>query len=369
MPSIAVIGAGPAGSIASLILARAGINVTLIEQHRFPRDKVCGECVSALGIEVLKRHGLDAAVLQHQPAMLDRATIHSTDGDCAEFSLSRSMWGISRRVFDQLLLDAARVAGIRVLQPARCESIEPGPRPRLTVRLIESNTLEAIQPDWAIIADGKSALIPAPRGSTRDFGLKAHFTGVTAPADAIGLYGVHGHYGGVAPIEAGLWNIAFSVPHTRLKANAATVTHLDDLFANIVWENAPLNHQLRRARRVSDWLVSPLPRFPVAREWPQNIIPIGNAAAAIEPIGGEGMGLAMRSAELAAGAIVESHRSGTELDVSGLRREYRKLWALRSFACRAGAKIISSPSLARLLIPFAADIEGPAALTLRLIGK
>ena len=55
MPDVVIIGAGPAGSIAAIILARAGIDVVLIEQHRFPRDKVCGECLSALGIDVLRR--------------------------------------------------------------------------------------------------------------------------------------------------------------------------------------------------------------------------------------------------------------------------------------------------------------------------
>src|SRR5206468_1372117 len=75
---------------------------------------------------------------------------------------------------------------------------------------------------------------------------------------------------------------------------------LEALFEEIASENVAMRQQLQRASRVSDWLVSPLPRFAVMRDWPDNVIPIGNAAAAIEPVGGEGMGLAMRSAELAA---------------------------------------------------------------------
>ena len=46
---ILTVGGGPAGALASVLLARRGHAVTLIEQHRFPRDKVCGECLSALG--------------------------------------------------------------------------------------------------------------------------------------------------------------------------------------------------------------------------------------------------------------------------------------------------------------------------------
>jgi flavin-dependent dehydrogenase len=101
------------------------------------------------------------------------------------------------------------------------------------------------------------------------------------------------------------------------------------------------------------------------------VIPVGNAAAALEPIGGEGMGLAMRSAELAAEAILYANRTGTELDAAKLRKEYRRLWNMRRFICRAGAKIISSPGLSRLTIPLAAagGADGPGALALRLVGK
>src|SRR5882724_12300454 len=60
--SVTIIGAGPAGSAAALMLARRGWSVTLIEQHRFPRDKVCGECLSALGIEVATRLGFATAL-------------------------------------------------------------------------------------------------------------------------------------------------------------------------------------------------------------------------------------------------------------------------------------------------------------------
>ena len=47
MPDMTIIGAGPAGSVAAIALARLNWRVTLVEQHDFPRDKVCGECVSA----------------------------------------------------------------------------------------------------------------------------------------------------------------------------------------------------------------------------------------------------------------------------------------------------------------------------------
>src|SRR5436190_23449213 len=100
MHDLMIIGAGPAGSVAACILARAGWRVTCVEQHRFPREKVCGECLSALGVEVLSRLHLDAAVRAHNPVELARAVIVSADGREAEMKLPARMWGLSRAALD-----------------------------------------------------------------------------------------------------------------------------------------------------------------------------------------------------------------------------------------------------------------------------
>jgi flavin-dependent dehydrogenase len=336
-----------------MLLARDGIHVTLIEQHRFPRDKVCGECLSALGIDVLARLRLTANIEAQRPVELRKALLFSPDGSRSELTLPRPMWGISRRRFDSALLNGARESGATLFQPARCESTGPP----VIVRHLETNLIEEVESDFVLVADGKG---PA----TSDFGLKAHFVDVDAPSDAIELFGVRGHYGGVAPIEDSRWNVAFSVPGRRLRASGG---RLEDLFAQIIRENAELSRQMRRARRVSDWLVSPLPRAGVQRDWPPRVIPIGNAAASLEPIGGEGMGLAMRSAELAAEMLINSR--GETRAVMILQQEYRRLWNLRRLACRGAALLVSSPTVAQAITGCAADDNSLTALALRLIGK
>lgn len=391
MKHIAIIGAGPAGSIAAILLARAGLRVTLIEQHRFPRDKVCGECLSAVGIDVLTRNNLADEIRDLHPVLLTRSLMFAGDGSVAEVILPRPMWGISRAAMDRRMLDAALRAGASILQPARCEAIDSSAqRPAVKVRDLQSNQVNEHPFDCVLIADGKAGVMPGSITPTDDFGLKAHFIGIDAPRDAIELFGVEGHYGGIAPIETGKWNIAFSVPGRRLKAHAVArgsrpcehpqrgrdarvkverSNDLDVLFREICNENAALRSQLRPTKRVTNWLISPLPRFAVSRTWPPNVIPLGNAAAALEPIGGEGMGLAMRSAELAAHAIIAATRSNRKIDTEALRRAYRKLWNLRQVACRTGAKLFSSPTLSRWSVSLAAHISGPADLALRLVGK
>src|SRR4051794_20268867 len=105
---IVIIGAGPAGCVAAVLLARAGFSVTIIERHRFPRDKVCGECLSALGIEVLERVGLLSSLRGHAPVPLRRTLLHAPTSDAIDIDLPRPMWGLSRGVLDAALLDAAR---------------------------------------------------------------------------------------------------------------------------------------------------------------------------------------------------------------------------------------------------------------------
>ena len=232
MPDAAIIGGGPAGSVAALLLGRAGWRVTLIEQQSFPRDKVCGECLSALGISVLRRLGLDDTIQSCSPALLTHASLHAPDGPSARFQLVSPMWGISRRLLDALLFDAARDAGAHVLQPARCESLSHGESvPQLTVRDLRTNHRTTLCPDHVLIADGKGALMPDRPTLTGDFGIKAHFTNVDSPSDTIALFGVRGHYGGVAPIEAERWNVAFSIPAGDLSDGGGD---LDQLFASTI---------------------------------------------------------------------------------------------------------------------------------------
>jgi flavin-dependent dehydrogenase len=353
---VLVIGGGPAGSVAATLLARGGVGVTLIEQSRFPRDKVCGESLSALGMEVLERLGFGCRVKAAGAVELRRTGLYPPSGAGATLALPRPMWGISRRVMDALLLDVARDAGVVVQQPARCERLIP-----TMVRCLESNAVRELRADVVVLADGKGALLAAKPQPTGDLGVKGHFVGAAAPRDAVELYGVSGHYIGVAAIDEGRWNVAMNVPAARV---ARCGGDLDHLWRELLAENRTLAARFGGAARIGEWLASPLPRFGVVRKWPTGVIPIGNAVAALEPIGGEGMGLAMRSAELAANAILAG-----EVSAAKLQREFARLWGVRRTACRGLAKLLGSPALARDVVEWAGGSEGVSRVVMSLIGK
>src|SRR5437763_3139410 len=104
MPDVLIIGAGPAGCVAAVLLARARFNVQLIEQHTFPRDKVCGECLSALGVAVLTRTSLAESIRKLDPVIFTRALLHADQSPPIEVPLPRPMWGVSRARLDAALL-------------------------------------------------------------------------------------------------------------------------------------------------------------------------------------------------------------------------------------------------------------------------
>ena len=372
-----VIGAGPAGSLAAILLARAGARVTLIEHARFPRDKVCGECLSALGRSVLKRHDLEAELLHAGAIELTHTRLISSDSSVT-LDLPQPMLGISRAVLDQHLLSKAHAAGVGVLQPWRVESLMPPPSPGLPeegvllppfpvirervgvrARDLTHNVIDELHADYIVLADGRGSFLNDKPAFTGDLGIKTHYVDIEAMPNTITLYAVAGCYGGVAPIEGDRWNVAFSVPAERVKRAGGDVARV---FDDLMRTNPTMMTHFANARRTGDWLAAPLPRYAPRTDWPVHVIPLGNAAGAIEPIGGEGMGLALRSAELAVEAILTDR-------LDRLPAQYEKLWRKRRLFCRLGAMAMSNRTTASLSI----DLLNTELLTSRpvlsLIGK
>ena len=107
---VLIIGAGPAGSAAAIMLARAGYDVLMIDRCVFPRDKVCGDALIPDALTALGRLGLRERVLRRS-RVLEGARVYAPDGHFVEIQGECAC--LPRRTFDEMLRSEAVSAGAR----------------------------------------------------------------------------------------------------------------------------------------------------------------------------------------------------------------------------------------------------------------
>ena len=120
---VLIIGGGPAGASAAVLLAKAGWSVAVLEKAAFPRRKVCGEFISATTLPLLYEIGIGEAFSNLSGPEVRRVGLFANDMTLnaplprpAALSFG---WGraLGREHLDLLLLEAAARAGARIWQP------------------------------------------------------------------------------------------------------------------------------------------------------------------------------------------------------------------------------------------------------------
>jgi 2-polyprenyl-6-methoxyphenol hydroxylase-like FAD-dependent oxidoreductase len=113
LPEVVVVGGGPAGTAAAVFLRQLGHEVVLVDEARFPRDKICGEGVSPEAWRLLARMGADAAVRALRPRPVRGMKLTAPDGTAfrGEYRGAREPgFAVRRWCLDRALLDCARAA-------------------------------------------------------------------------------------------------------------------------------------------------------------------------------------------------------------------------------------------------------------------
>ncbi|MEM9560358.1 MAG: FAD-dependent monooxygenase [Planctomycetota bacterium] len=352
---IAIIGAGPAGGASAIHLARLGYRVTLVERKAFPRAKVCGEYISPAATEALERV-VSAERLRSLGATRAGSFSLRVDDRERTWATPSEAWALSRGTLDAELAQSAQNLGVdlRLESPVRSVAYAP-----LGARLVlDTGTLEA---DLVIHADGlgRHDLAEPTRAAPGMLGHKCHAL-IPGGEVGVGMRAARGAYVGTVTVEGGLSTIALCAREHLIRDHRGDA----DAMLGALWP------AYRPAWRRGPWLACPVARSRYTEPGHARSVRLGNAAGAVDPVGGEGIGLALWSAATFADLL------GAGADAEGLRRAkreltraYRRRLRTRRHACRLGAELLIRPALVRLAWPLLALPAVTIAPWYRLTGK
>lgn len=322
--TVLVVGAGPAGCAAGLVLARAGVDVCVVDRATFPRDKTCGDALSNETVATLGRLGLADALASLPHAIVRRAAAVFPDSSEVTRDYDPPGWIVRRLHLDDLLRRELVRAGARLVQATAVTS--------LTAR--DGQVVGAAGPafDWhadvVVAADGYGSVGLATLGATKPQGrflavsATAYYRGVGFPRgdtiadhcfDAELPYG----YGWIFPAVEGVSNVGV---YLRADGYRRTGRALRDLLAGFLERHADRFAHAEQVGTTRSWSL-PLGPRPIAHAAP-GLLLAGDAGGFVDPLSGEGIWQALRTGELA-GETARDAMRGSGLDAA-MRRSYER---------------------------------------------
>lgn len=316
---VVVVGAGPAGTAAAISLARAGRDVLVVDKATFPRDKCCGDGLTALALRLSERLGLDPSTIPSWTT-IEAATVSGPSGHAARFPLPDGPGvyaAVARRVeYDAALVDLARRAGAEVLEGHALRSAgETDDRVSL-----EIDGLGRVDARYVVAADGmwspmRKALglgVPGYRGEWHAF--RAYFRDVSDQAqrdlrvwfEADLLPG----YAWSFPAGPGVANFGYGIQRGGKVAVGDMGPLWNDLLARPTIREFLGPDAVAEGRHTA-W---PIPaRVDSIPRTGRRTFFVGDAVAATDVMTGEGIGQALLTGMLAAEAIESTGPHGARV--------------------------------------------------------
>ena len=348
MADVLICGAGPAGAIAAIVLARAGARVRMVDRARFPREKLCGDTLNPGALALLERLGIgsvaDSGVAVSGMIVTADSGVRVV-GRYGDGVLGRTL---SRAVFDSALLGIAAAAGVEIEESVLVrEPVRAGAR--VTGVLVAGRDGRSVRIDapLTIAADGARSRLARALGLARHasrprrWAVGAYFEQVSGMSPFGEMHVRRGRYIGVAPLPGGLANACVVTADLRAAANPET------LLEQTLRADSVLAGRFADARRVTP----PHCLGPLAVESSGCGVPglllAGDAAGFIDPMTGDGLRFALRGAELAALEVLHALEHGDEGAAARLRaarhREFARKWLFN----RTLRSLVGSPTAVR----------------------
>jgi geranylgeranyl reductase family protein len=326
---VVVVGAGPAGSAAAAWAARAGYEVLVVDSASFPRDKACGDGLTPRAVAELERLGLrdwlDTRIRHRGLRMSGFGGEVEVDWPGPSFPSTGS--AVARFELDDRIRKVAEDSGARMLLGTKAVAAQHDSSGRVTsVTLADGTEVSCAQ---LIVADGARSTLGRKLGrrwhQETVYGVAARGYLATARADDpwltshLELRGPEGAvlpgYGWIFPLGNGEVNIGVGALSTSKRPADLALRPLIDYYTDL---------------RRDEWGFSGRPRAVASALLPMggavsgvagaNWVLIGDAAACVNPLNGEGIDYGLETGRLAAALL--DHPDLSQVWPSLLREHY-----------------------------------------------
>lgn len=315
---VLIVGGGPAGSSLGFALARAGVNVRILDRARFPRPKPCAEYLSPEASRILDAmHALER-VEASGAAALSGIRVRAPNGAIirGDFVAPHGYRGfrdrglsVRREVLDAILLNAACDGGASVSEGVRVTDLV-----RTTGRVTGVTSLvgDAAR-EWrariVVGADGLRSIVARRLGLARvarwprRLALVTHYAGVGDVGEQGEMHVERDGYVGIADVGGGVTTVALVVPASRSREiTGDRGAFLERWLA----ARAHLRPRFARAHRVSPVVATGPFASHARRAWASGAALVGDAADFFDPFTGEGIYAALRGGEMLADAVLRA---------------------------------------------------------------
>jgi geranylgeranyl reductase family protein len=351
---VIVIGGGPAGSAAATFLARDGHDVLLLDEARFPRDKVCGESVSPGAWRLLRELGVEEAVRALAPQPIHGMRLVAPDGTsfCGDYGGGAAGFAARRPALDSVLLEAARSAGVEVREGVRVTGLLGSGDAARVVMTENGHGSEALRARLLVAADGRRSVVARRLGLLREhprlrkYAVRGHWESMQGLEQRGEMHVGGGGYCGIAPLSPAQANVTFVVDREEMPAAGGA---LERFYRDRLRRWPEVHERLQGARLLElPRAIGPL-AIEARRVWAPGILLVGDSAGFYDPFTGEGVTLALRSAELAgtvAARALRSPRPAATMDLSNYERDRRQATRAKFRVNRLIQEVVARPSLA-----------------------
>jgi menaquinone-9 beta-reductase len=336
MFDVAIVGGGPAGSSCAAFCAQAGLRTLLVDREKFPREKVCGDCLNPSCWPVLQKLQVESKVRTLPHGELRAVEFIGINRQSIAIPLPEGgEIAVKRALFDSLLLSRARVIGAEIQEQATVNEVH---RIETWKVVTDKDVFEA---KILVAADGRNSTVARlcnllPRVGKERVALQSHIPLPKDFGDRVVLQFLPEGYSGQAPTGNGELNLCLvGKPNSvsKLKAwaqNEFGISH-DHMWRTIT----PLRREALR------------PVHP-------HLFLIGDAARVVEPFTGEGIFYALRSGELAAQAIGKLIADANEEEVAReFEHKQRAMYSGRLWLNRLARAAVLSPQVASRILSLA----------------